>query len=86
MKFKSKLKNIIQIILVGLQYIGFIGIFILIPYRDYIALKQDGFSYIFHPFYHSKVILNLLTVPLFWYFLALSLSGFILNYILNKNL
>ena len=83
MKFKSKFKQIIKMILVGLQYVGYSGMFLLIPYSEYTVLKREGWSHILSPFFHFEMILNIITLKLFWMFLALTVGSYFILYLIS---
>ena len=72
---KNTFYKIIKYILVGMYYIGFIVNSILVLYVEWTYLRQSFFQ-IINPFLHLQVIIALLTMPIFWILLAITIVGY----------
>ncbi|WP_407272817.1 hypothetical protein [Radiobacillus sp. PE A8.2] len=67
--------KLISFLFVGMHLIGYIGMGFLFLWTEWLYLSSN-FLQILNPFLHFQVIFSLITTPVFWIFVALSILGF----------
>jgi len=77
--------RLLQFFFAALWVIGYVGNGILFLYVEWIYLRQ-GWVQIFNPFLHIQVLLTLLSIPLFWFLLAMAIVGYYLTAVIEKQI
>ena len=77
--------RLLQILFGVLWVVGYLGNGMLFLYVEWTYLRQS-FVQIFNPLLHLQVLGTLLTIPLFWFFLAIGLLGYYVAISIEKRL